>query len=59
VAGSLAVALAVLGVMPGAGLLLLVLAASIALACVVGRYHYVIDVLAGIALTLVIWAVFT
>ena len=35
--------------------LLLVLAASIAVACVVGRYHYVIDVVAGIALTLVIW----
>jgi len=59
VAGSLAVALAVFGVMPGAGLLFLVLAASIAVACVVGRYHYVIDVLAGIALTLVIWAVVT
>jgi membrane-associated phospholipid phosphatase len=59
VAGSLAVALAVIRVMPGAGLLLLVLAASIALACVVGRYHYVIDVIAGIALTLAIWTVVT
>jgi membrane-associated phospholipid phosphatase len=54
VAGSLAVALAVIGVMPGTGLLLIVLAASIAVACVVGRYHYVIDVVAGIALTLMI-----
>ena len=59
VAGSLAVALAVIGVMPGAGLLFLVLAASIAVACVVGRYHYIVDVVAGIALTLVIWAAVT
>lgn len=59
VAGSLAVALAVIGVMPGAGLLFLALAASIALACVVGRYHFIIDVVAGVALTLLIWAVVT
>jgi membrane-associated phospholipid phosphatase len=59
VAGSLAVALAVIGVMPGAGLLFLALAASIALACVVGRYHFIIDVVAGVALTLVIWAAVT
>jgi membrane-associated phospholipid phosphatase len=59
VAGSLAVALAVIPVMPGAGLLFLVLAASIAVACVVGRYHYIVDVVAGIALTLAIWAVVT
>ena len=59
VAGSLAVALAVIGVMPRTGLLFLVLAASIAVACVVGRYHYVVDVLAGIALTVVIWTVVT
>src|SRR5258706_11293013 len=52
VAGSLAVALAVAGVMPWAGLVLFTLAASIAAACVVGRYHYIIDVLAGVALTL-------
>jgi membrane-associated phospholipid phosphatase len=59
VAGSLAVALAVAGVMPWAGLVLLALAASIAAACVVGRYHYIIDVLAGVALTLVIWVAVT
>ena len=35
------------------------LAASITVACVVGRYHYVIDVIAGIALTLAIWTVVT
>ena len=59
VAGSLAVALAVVGVMPWAGLVLLALAASIAAACVVGRYHYIIDVAAGVALTLVIWIAVT
>ena len=59
VAGSLAVALAVMDVMPATGLLFLVLAASIAVACVAGRYHYLVDVMAGIALTLVIWAVVT
>ena len=59
VAGSLAVALAVAGVMPWAGLVLLALAASIAAACVVGRYHYIIDVLAGVALTLAIWVAVT
>lgn len=59
VAGSLAVALAVLRVMPGPGLALLILAASIAVACIVGRYHYIVDVLAGVALTLAIWSVVT
>ena len=44
VAGSLAVAFAVIGVMPLAGAILLVLAVSISVACVVGRYHYVVDV---------------
>jgi membrane-associated phospholipid phosphatase len=59
VAGSLAVALAVITTMPGIGLLFLVLAASIAIACVAGRYHYLVDVVAGIFLTLAIWAVVT
>ncbi len=59
VAGSLAVALAVMGVDPVAGAVLLALAASIAVACVVGRYHYVIDVVAGAALALVMWGVVT
>jgi len=56
VAGSLAVALAVMAVMPWMGLSLLVLAAAIAVATVVGRYHYVADGIAGAALTLAIWA---
>jgi membrane-associated phospholipid phosphatase len=54
-AGSLAVALAVFGAMPWTGGALLLLAASISLACIVGRYHYVVDVLAGAALALVLW----
>jgi membrane-associated phospholipid phosphatase len=51
-AGSLAVALAVAGAMPWTGALLLLLAAAICVACVVGRYHYVVDVAAGAAVAL-------
>jgi membrane-associated phospholipid phosphatase len=57
VAGSLAVAFAVIGVWPLAGMVLLALALSIAVACVAGRYHYVVDVLAGAALAAGVWAV--
>lgn len=57
VAGSLAVALALVGSMPWTAGALLVLAASISVACVVGRYHYVIDVLAGAALALALWVI--
>jgi len=56
VAGSLAVALAVIAAMPLTGLFLLAVAAVIAVATVVGRYHYVVDAVAGAALTLAIWA---
>jgi membrane-associated phospholipid phosphatase len=55
VAGSLAVALAVAAVMPLAGLLFLLLALSIGLACIVGRYHYVVDVVVGALLAFAIW----
>jgi membrane-associated phospholipid phosphatase len=54
-AGSLAVALGVVGVLPWTGLALLVLALSISVACVVGRYHYVVDVVAGAVLALGLW----
>jgi membrane-associated phospholipid phosphatase len=54
-AGSLAVALAIIGVLPWTGTLLFLLAAAICVACVVGRYHYVVDVLAGAAVALVLW----
>jgi membrane-associated phospholipid phosphatase len=56
-AGSLAVALAVLGAMPWTGAVFLVVAVSISLACIVGRYHYVVDVLAGAALAILIWLI--
>ena len=52
---SLAIALVVFGSMPLAGLVLLALSLSIAVACVVGRYHYAIDVVAGAAWGLLAW----
>jgi membrane-associated phospholipid phosphatase len=57
VAGSLAVAFGVIGTLPWVGLCLLVVALSISLACVVGRYHYAVDVAAGAVMALGIWAV--
>jgi membrane-associated phospholipid phosphatase len=54
-AGSLAVALAVLPLMPAAGSMLLVVAIMISAGCVTGRYHYTVDVAAGIALALATW----
>jgi membrane-associated phospholipid phosphatase len=57
VAVSLAVAIAVAGVMPAVGAVLFLIAISIAVACVVGRYHYAMDVVAGAALAAVVWAV--
>jgi membrane-associated phospholipid phosphatase len=59
VAVSLAAALAVLGSMPLTGGVLLFLAASVSLACSVGRYHYVVDVVAGAALAACVWAAVT
>jgi membrane-associated phospholipid phosphatase len=56
-AGSLAVALAVIGALPWTGALLLGLAVGICVACVVGRYHYVVDVGAGAAVALALWLV--
>jgi membrane-associated phospholipid phosphatase len=58
-AGSLAVALAVLSVMPVAGTLLLALAVSIGVACFVCRYHYVVDVVAGALVAVVVWVLVT
>ena len=57
VAGSLAVAFGVMGVFPGAGLVFLLFAVSISLACIVGRYHYVVDVFAGVILAIAVWVV--
>ena len=54
-AGSLAVALAIVGALPWTGMLLLALAAAICVACVVGRYHYIVDVAAGAGVGLALW----
>jgi len=47
-AGAVATALAVTSVMPAAGVAFLVLAVSIAVATVIGRYHYVVDSVLGV-----------
>lgn len=57
VAGSLGVAFAVYGALPFVGALFGALALSIALACIVGRYHYIVDVIAGAVLATSIWSV--
>jgi membrane-associated phospholipid phosphatase len=59
VAGSVAVALGVGVTMPLAGAWLMGTALLIALGCVVGRYHYLVDVVAGAALGVLAWAVVT
>ncbi len=56
-AGSFGLALAVMGPLPWTGVVLLMLASSIAIACVVGRYHYSMDVVLGIGLAFSVWAV--
>ncbi|MBE3099714.1 MAG: phosphatase PAP2 family protein [Planctomycetes bacterium] len=58
-AGVLAAALGVAPVMPLTGVLLLLLAASIAAATIVGRYHYAGDAVAAVASTLAVWAGFS
>lgn len=57
VAGSLAVAFAVIDTAPVVGLALLLLAASIGVATVVGRYHYIVDGIAGAALAIAVWTI--
>jgi membrane-associated phospholipid phosphatase len=56
-AGAFATALAVGAVLPGAGVAFLVLAVAIAVATVVGRYHYAIDTILGVAVAVAAWAV--
>ena len=56
-AGSLGIALAVGEAVPTAGFVFFVISVSIWFACVTGRYHYIIDVVTGVALALCIWAV--
>jgi hypothetical protein len=55
VAAALAVTLMVLASAPAAGLAFLALTVAIALSTVVGRYHYTVDTLAGVAVALASW----
>jgi membrane-associated phospholipid phosphatase len=52
VASAVATALAVATVLPTAGLLLIVIAGGVAAGSIVGRYHYLTDVIAGTAIAL-------
>ena len=54
-AGAVATGLAVASAMPIAGIVFLVLAVSIAVATVVGRYHYVVDSVLGVAVATAAW----
>lgn len=56
-AGAMATALAVGSTMPVAGAVFLVFAASIAVAAVLGRYHYVVDSVLGLAVAAIAWAI--
>ena len=55
-AGALATALAVGAAMPVAGAIFLALAVSIAVATVLGRYHYVVDSVTGVLVAVAAWA---
>lgn len=57
VASTVAVAVAVMGAMPWTGVAFLSLAACIAIATVVGRYHYVMDAAAGALLAIAVWVI--
>ena len=54
-AGAFATALAVLSISPTAGVAFLLLALSISIATVVGRYHYVVDTVLGALVALALW----
>jgi len=56
-AGAIATALAVGSSMPIAGAMFLFLAISIAVATVLGRYHYLIDTVLGVIVAVVAWLV--
>jgi hypothetical protein len=59
VATAVAVALAAGAVVPGARIPLLVVAAGITTASVLGRYHYAVDAILGVGLALCVWGVVT
>jgi len=54
-AGAFATALAVVSISPIAGVAFLLLALSISIATVVGRYHYVVDTVLGALVALAVW----
>jgi hypothetical protein len=54
-AGSMAAALVIVSVMPAAGTVFVALALSIAVASVLGRYHYAMDSFLGLLVALTIW----
>jgi membrane-associated phospholipid phosphatase len=54
-AGAFATALAVGSVMPIAGVVFMILAISIAIATVLGRYHYVVDTVLGLMMAIAAW----
>jgi membrane-associated phospholipid phosphatase len=53
----LAAAAAVVDQLPVTGAILFALAVSVSIAAVVGRYHYVIDILTGAVLAAAVWVV--
>ena len=53
--GSLAVALALMAAGPGLAIVFGVLAVSIAVGSVVGRFHYALDAITGLLLALLVW----
>lgn len=55
-AGAAAAALAVATVMPAAGAVFLAIAASIAIATVIGRYHYIVDSVLGVVVAMGAWS---
>jgi membrane-associated phospholipid phosphatase len=54
-AGAVATALAVADVMPLAGVVFLIVAAGIVAATVLGRYHYLVDSILGVAVAVGAW----
>ena len=54
-AGATAVALAVGSTMPAAGGVFMALALSIAIATVIGRYHYAVDSVLGVLVAVAVW----
>ena len=57
VAASTAIALVLLWFTPAAGVVFAVIAAGIAVGCIVGRYHYAIDVGAALALAAIVFGI--